>query len=622
MKLSANNINDTDVLKFLTCGSVDDGKSTLIGRMLYDSNLLLEDQIGSLKKESKKNNKNSDILDFSLLVDGLQSEREQGITIDVAYRYFSTKKRKFIAADSPGHLQYTRNMVTAASNCNLAVILIDARKGILNQTKRHTYILSCFGIKHIVVAINKMDLVQYSQEIYKNISNEYYKFSQGLNFETISTIPMSATLGDNITNTSSNMPWYNGPCFLEYIENIEIENNLALKPFRMPVQWVNRANIDFRGYAGKICAGQINIGDHIILAKNGIKSKVKNIYLGENELQSAYCGQSIILTLEDEIDISRGDILSSTNDRPENGRQFQAQVIWMGETPLFPSRQYLLKSATKTVSCSITEIKHKIDFDNFKHLAAKKLVMNEIGLVNIETIENLTLEPFSKNKTTGSFILIDKETNLTVAAGMIDFMLRRASNINWQHLEINKTIRSNIKKQKPVILWLTGLSGAGKSTIANLIDAKLTGLGFHTYLLDGDNIRHGINKDLGFTEEDRVENIRRVAEIAKLMIDAGLITIVSLISPFESERKMARELVDNSEFVEIYVDTPLDIAEKRDVKGLYKKARSGLLKNFTGIDSPYEIPLNPELVLNTIKHKPEELADIILNYLAENKYIN
>ena len=609
-----------DVLRFLTCGSVDDGKSTLIGRILYDTKLILDDQMSNLVRDSHKYGSTEEDIDFALLVDGLQSEREQGITIDVAYRFFTTDKRKFIVADTPGHEQYTRNMATGASNCDLAIILIDARKGVLPQSRRHSYIASLLGIKHIVVAINKIDLVDYSQEIFEQIKQQYLEFAQGLGFNSIYTIPVSARFGDNVINKSDNMKWYRGDTLLSYLENIEIAEDLEAKPFRMPVQLVNRPNLDFRGFAGTIASGTIKKGDEIIVSQSGVKSKVSEIYAADVRQDVAYAKQAVTIILEDEIDISRGDVLATPKERPALGKQFKANLIWMDDAELVPGRKYFLKCATKTVLCAITEIKHKVDINTFQQLAAKTLKLNEIAVVNIDTLEDLAIDAYSENKTTGSFIIIDRANNRTVGAGMVDFVLRRSTNVHWQSLEINKKLRSDALGQKPVILWFTGLSGAGKSTIANLVEKKLKYMGRNTYLLDGDNVRHGLNKDLGFTEADRVENIRRVAEVSKLMLDAGLIALVSFISPFTAERKMARDLVENGEFIEIYVKTTLEVAEQRDVKGLYKKARAGNLKNFTGIDSPYEEPTDPELVLDTISHSAEDLAQSVVDYLLQNNY--
>ena len=610
-----------DLLRFLTCGSVDDGKSTLIGRLLYDTKLIFEDQLASIEKDSKKHGTVGDDIDLALLVDGLQAEREQGITIDVAYRFFTTDKRKFIVADTPGHEQYTRNMATGASNSDLAVILIDARKGILTQTRRHSFIVSLLGIKHVVLAVNKIDLMDYSQDVFNEIVADYQAFAADFGFETLQAIPMSARYGDNVLDRSKNLPWYKGPTLVEHLETVQIDQDQSTKPFRLQVQWVNRPDLNFRGFSGTISSGTVRPGDEVLVAKSGKSSKVKSIVTYDGDLPVAAAGQAITLTLEDEIDISRGDVLSAIDARPEVSDQFQARLIWMSEQELIPGRTLLIKIGARTVSASVTEIKHQTDVNTFAHIAAKTLKLNEVAVVNIALQEPVAFDPYADNHEMGAFIVIDRVSNLTLGAGMIDHGLRRATNVHWQALDVNKATRAGAKNQKPVVLWFTGLSGAGKSTIANLVEKKLLSLSHHTYLLDGDNVRHGLNKDLGFTDADRVENIRRVAEVSKLMIDAGLVTLVSFISPFCAERQMARELLGAGEFIEIYVSTPLDVVEKRDVKGLYAKARAGEIRNFTGIDSPYEAPENPELTLDTATRTPEVLAEQVVAYMLENGFL-
>ena len=605
------------LLRFLTCGSVDDGKSTLIGRLLYDTKLIFEDQLVGIEKDSKKFGTVGDDIDLALLVDGLQAEREQGITIDVAYRFFTTEKRKFIVADTPGHEQYTRNMATGASNSDLAVILIDARKGILTQTRRHSFIVSLLGIKHVVLAVNKIDLMDYSQEVFDTIVADYRAFAADFGFETLQAIPLSARYGDNVLTRSDHMPWYAGPTLVDHLETVDIDRDDTSRPFRLQVQWVNRPDLNFRGFSGTVSSGTVRPGDPIVVAKSGKTSTVKAISTYDGNLPTASAGQAVTLTLGDEIDISRGDVLSAPDARPEVADQFQAHLIWMSEEPLLPGRPYIVKIGPKSVSATVTAIKHKIDVNTFGELAAKDLQLNEVAVVNIVTQEPIAFDPYGDNHDMGAFIVIDRVSNLTLGAGMIDHALRRASNVHWQALDVSKASRSNAKRQKPVVLWFTGLSGAGKSTIANLVEKKLLSLSHHTYLLDGDNVRHGLNKDLGFTPADRVENIRRVAEVARLMVDAGLITLVSFISPYRAERQLARDLLQPGEFVEIHVATPLAVAEARDVKGLYKKARAGDLKNFTGIDSPYEAPETPELVLDTTSTSPDVLAEQIVTYLFD-----
>jgi bifunctional enzyme CysN/CysC len=605
------------LLRFITCGSVDDGKSTLIGRLLYESKLIFEDQLAALEADSKKIGTQGGELDFALLVDGLAAEREQGITIDVAYRFFSTDRRKFIVADTPGHEQYTRNMVTGASTADVAVILIDARKGVLTQTRRHSYIVSLLGIRHVVLAINKMDLMEYSQQTFDEIVATYREFAQQIGLTNIVPVPLSALRGDNMLEHSARMPWYQGPTLMEHLESVEIEDDLQHKPFRLPVQWVNRPNQDFRGFAGTIASGTIRRGDTVRALPSGRTSRVTRIVGYEQDLDTAVAGQSITLTLADEIDVSRGDVLAAADSPPAVSDQFQATIIWMHDEPMLRGRPYIIKLGTRTLTGSITTPRHKVNVNTLERLAAKQLELNEIGVCNLSFDRPVPFDAYADNRETGGFILIDKLSNDTVGAGLLNFALRRAENIHWQALDVNKTARSSLKGQRACVLWFTGLSGAGKSTVANLVEKRLHALGRHTYTLDGDNVRHGLNKDLGFTDADRVENIRRVAEVSKLMVDAGLIVLVSFISPFRSERRLARELMQPGEFLEVFVDTPLAEAEKRDVKGLYKKARRGELKNFTGIDSPYEPPEHPEIHLQTVFHSPEEAAEQILKTLRD-----
>ncbi len=605
------------LLRFITCGSVDDGKSTLIGRLLYESKLIFEDQLAALEADSKKVGTQGGDLDFALLVDGLAAEREQGITIDVAYRFFSTDRRKFIVADTPGHEQYTRNMVTGASTADVAVILIDARRGVLTQTRRHSFIASLLGIRHIVLAINKMDLVEYSPEIFETIVKEYRDFAEQIGLKDITPIPLSALKGDNMLERSSRMSWYRGPTLMEYLEAVEIEDDLQSKPFRLPIQWVNRPNQNFRGFAGTIASGVVRKGDAIRALPSGRQSRIARIVTQDGDLDEAVAGQSITLTLTDEIDVSRGDVISSSDSPPAVADQFQCTIIWMHDEPMLPGRPYLLKLGTRTVTGSITAPKYKVNVNTLEHLAAKQLELNEIGVCNISLDRPVAFDPYADNREMGGFILIDKLSNDTVGAGLLSYALRRAENIHWQALDVNKQARSALKGQRACVLWFTGLSGAGKSTVANLVEKRLHALGRHTYTLDGDNVRHGLNKDLGFTDADRVENIRRVAEVSKLMVDAGLIVLVSFISPFRSERRLARELMQSGEFFEVFVDTPIEEAEKRDPKGLYRKARRGELKNFTGIDSPYEPPERAEIHLRTALFSPEEAAEQILNTLRD-----
>lgn len=601
------------MLRFLTCGSVDDGKSTLIGRLLYDSKMIFEDQLATLEADSKRVGTQGGEIDFALLVDGLAAEREQGITIDVAYRFFTTEKRKFIVADTPGHEQYTRNMVTGASTADLAVILIDARKGVLTQTRRHSYLVQLLGIRHVVLAVNKMDLVGYDQAVFDRILADYTEFARSIGIEAFTAIPISGFKGDNITGLSANMPWYDGTALLPHLETVELDVTAdQARPFRMPVQWVNRPNLDFRGFAGLIASGSIRPGDPIRVLPSGKTSSIARIVSLEGDRDLAVAGESVTLTLKDEIDCSRGQVIVAAQAPLEVADQFETTIVWMDEVELVPGRAYWLKIGTQTVSATVQQPKYEVNVNTQEHLATKTLDLNAIGVANITTDREIPFAPYGENRDLGGFILIDKLTNHTVAAGMIHFALRRAQNIHWQATDIGRDHHAAQKNQTPAVLWLTGLSGSGKSTIANIVERKLARMNRHTFLLDGDNVRHGLNKDLGFTEADRVENIRRVGEVAKLMTDAGLIVITAFISPFRSERDMVRGMMQPGEFIEVFVDTPLDVAEKRDVKGLYAKARSGQLKNFTGIDSPYEGPENPELRIDTTTMTPEEAADLII----------
>ena len=606
-----------DLLRFITCGSVDDGKSTLIGRLLYEAKMLFEDQLTALEADSKKMGTQGGNLDFALLVDGLAAEREQGITIDVAYRAFTTDKRKFIVADTPGHEQYTRNMATGASTADLAIILIDARKGVLTQTRRHTFIATLLGIKNLVVAVNKMDLMDYRQDVFDKIEADYRAFAKSIGATDITVIPLSALAGDNVIDRSSNMPWYHGSTLMAHLETVPVGDDLAERPFRMPVQWVNRPDQNFRGFSGTIASGTVKPGDAIKVLPSAKTSIVERIATYDGDLAAGVAGQSLTITLKDEIDVSRGDVMCIANSPVEVSDQFQVEVLWMGDEPMLPGRQYIIKTGTKQVPGTLEEIKYKVNVNTMEHVAAKTLTLNEIGVCNLELDTAIGFTPYDENRHLGSFIVIDRFTNTTVGMGLIRFALRRAANIHWQALDVNKASRAAKADQKPAVLWFTGLSGSGKSTIANLVEKKLHVMGHMTYLLDGDNVRHGLNRDLGFTDADRVENIRRVAEVSKLMVDAGLIVLVSFISPFRSERLMARELVEKGEFIEIFVDTPLAEAEKRDVKGLYAKARRGEIKNFTGISSAYERPENPEIRVETTSLSAEDAAERIVTHLKE-----
>jgi bifunctional enzyme CysN/CysC len=609
---------EKSLLRFITCGSVDDGKSTLIGRLLWDSKMIYEDQLAALEADSRKVGTQGGAIDYALLLDGLQAEREQGITIDVAYRFFSTDRRKFIVADTPGHEQYTRNMVTGASTAQVAIILIDARKGVLIQTKRHSYLVALVGIRHVVLAVNKMDLVDFSAARFHAIREEYEAFAADLGFEEITAIPISALNGDNVLERSGHTPWHAGPTMMEYLETVQVDDEALARPFRLPVQWVSRPDLDFRGFAGTVASGRVRPGDEVVVASSGKSSHVSRIVTMDGDLEEAVAGQAVTLTLTDEIDISRGDLLCPPQARPEYVDQFEARLVWLQEEALLPGRSYLLKSGTTTVPAQVSALKYKVNVNTLQHEPGKTLELNEVGVCNVALGKAIAFDPYRENRATGSFILIDRLTNATVGAGMVDFALRRATNIHWQSLDIDRHTRALAKKQKPCVLWFTGLSGAGKSTVANLVEKRLHSLGKHTYLLDGDNIRHGLNKDLGFTDVDRVENIRRVAEVARLFVDAGIIVLVSFISPFRSERQMARELFGPGEFLEVYVSTPLEVCEQRDPKGLYGKARAGILKNFTGIDSVYEIPEQAEIVVDTSSTPADELAEEIVRRLPQD----
>jgi bifunctional enzyme CysN/CysC len=612
------------MLRFITCGSVDDGKSTLIGRLLYDSKMIFEDQLSALENDSKKQGTQGQEIDFALLVDGLAAEREQGITIDVAYRFFNTEKRKFIVADCPGHEQYTRNMVTGASTADLAVILVDARKGVLVQTRRHSYLCHLIGIRHLVLAVNKMDLVDYDQQVFDRIVADYAAFAQSIGIEQFTALPISGFKGDNITALSDKTPWFKGPTLVDHLETVAVDAAADLsKPFRLPVQWVNRPNLDFRGFAGLIAAGSVKPGDQVRVLPSGKTSTVERIVTLDGDLDEAVAGQSVTVTLADEIDCSRGDVIAAADAPPQAADQFEATLVWMDDDPLHVGRAYWLKLGTQTVSATVQQPKYAVNVNDpagiGSHLAVKTLELNAIGVTEVTCDRAIVFEPYTDSRALGGFILIDKITNRTVAAGMLKFSLRRAQNVHWQALDVSREAHAALKNQRPAVLWFTGLSGSGKSTIANLVEKKLHAMGHHTFLLDGDNVRHGLNKDLGFTEADRIENIRRVGEVAKLMTDAGLIVLTAFISPFAAEREMVRKMLPKGEFIEIFVDTPLAEAERRDVKGLYRKARAGELKNFTGIDSPYEAPEQPELRIDTTRESPELAAERIVDYVLGNR---
>jgi bifunctional enzyme CysN/CysC len=611
---------DRPTLRFVTCGSVDDGKSTLVGRLLYDSKLLLDDQLTALESESKVAGTTGGDLDFALLVDGLQAEREQGITIDVAYRFFATQRRRFVVADTPGHVQYTRNMATGASSADLAVVLIDARKGVITQTRRHSHILGLLGVRHVVLAVNKMDLVGYDADRFEAIAVEYRMIAAQLGIHQVQCVPVVARDGDNIFARSSRMPWYSGPTIMDQLETVDVSGDIESRPLRLPVQWVNRPNAEFRGFSGRIASGTVHRGDAIKVQPSGRATHVAGIITAAGERDRAVAGQSVTLTLADEVDVSRGDVLTS-GTAPLVSDQLAAHLVWFDDDAMLPGRRYVLKSGSSTTGAVISTLKHRVSIDTMEHQAATTLGANEIGYVNLSLDRPLVFEAYRDDRELGSFILIDALSHRTAAAGMIDFSLRRASNVRWQALDVDKSLRARLKQQRPCVLWLTGLSGAGKSSIANLVDKRLSDLGRHTYLLDGDNIRHGLNRDLGFTNEARVENIRRVAEVAKLFADAGMIALVSLISPFRSEREMARNLLDPGEFIEIHIATPLAECERRDPKGLYRRARAGELPNFTGIDQAYEPPETPEISIDTSAMSAEAACERIISYLQERRYV-
>ena len=611
----ASEAQDKGLLRFLTCGSVDDGKSTLIGRLLYDSKLIFEDQLATLERDSKKHGTDGENIDFALLVDGLEAERQQGITIDVAYRFFNTRKRSFIVADTPGHEQYTRNMATGASNCELAIILIDARKGVLTQTRRHSYICSLLGVKHLAVAVNKIDLVGYDQDVFDSIVAEYRAFAETLGFASITPIPMSARFGDNVTTRSAKTPWYAGQTLIELLETIDVDSDETKKPFRFPVQWVNRPDLDFRGFSGTIASGRVRPGDPVVVAASGRQSTVARIVTFDGDLKEAQAGDAVTITLADEVDIARGDLLVPPTARPEVADQFAAHLLWMAEEPLLPGREYLMRIGTRYVPVRVTALKHKIDVDSLEHLAGRTLALNEIGLCNLSSSSQIAFDPYEENRETGAFILIDRYTNATVGAGMITFGLRRASNIHTHAHLVSREERETLNGHRAAVLWFTGLSGSGKSTIANLVERRLHERGVRTFLLDGDNVRHGLNRDLGFADADRVENVRRVGEVAKLFTEAGLVVLCSFISPFRNERQMVRELLADGDFVEIFVDTPLEDCIKRDPKGLYAKALKGEIANFTGVSSPYEAPEAADIVLPTAELSAAEAADQVLETL-------
>ena len=617
--IAADDAATRPALRFLTCGSVDDGKSTLIGRLLYEQNLIFDDHLAALERDSRKHGTNGAAVDFALLLDGLETEREQGITIDVAYRYFSTPRRAFVVADTPGHEQYTRNMATGASNADLAVLLVDARKGLLAQTRRHAIIASLLGIRYVVLAVNKVDLVGYDQTVFTDIATAFADFAAGLGFKEIRAIPISARDGDNVSAPSIHTPWYRGPDLLDYLETVDVEDERAEQPFRMPVQWVNRPNLDFRGFAGTIAGGTLRVGDEIAVLPSGQTSTVRSIISGGVEVDDAEACDAVTVTLADEIDIARGDMLAGLRERPQVADQFAAHLVWMSPEPLLPGRTYLMKLNHATLAATVTELKHKLDVNTLNKLAAKALTFNEVAVCNLSIARPVAFDAYADNRETGAFILIDRYSNETVAAGTIDFALRRATNVHLQNITVGKAARSELMHQKPAVLWFTGLSGAGKSTVANLVEAGLHARGIHTIMLDGDNVRHGLNKDLGFTETDRVENIRRIGEVAKLMTDAGLIVLCSFISPFRAERQMVRERLPEGEFIEIFVDTPLDTCIARDPKGLYRRAQAGEIKNFTGIDQPYEAPERPELHLRAGEDSAEALAVRVIDELVRRK---
>jgi bifunctional enzyme CysN/CysC len=602
-------------LRFLTCGSVDDGKSTLIGRLLYDAHLVFDDQMDALVRDSRRYGNAGSEMELALLLDGLEAERQQGITIDVAYRFFATERRSFIVADAPGHEQYTRNMATGASIADLAVVLVDARKGLLPQTRRHSHICALLGIRHVVLAINKIDLVGYAEDVFERIAREFSDFAARFDFRSIMPIPISARHGDNVTTKSDKTSWFQGPSLIAHLESVDVESDIAAKSFRFPVQWVNRPDADFRGLAGTVASGRIRRGADILVLPAGTFARVARIVTADGECEEATAGEAVTLTLEEEIDVARGDLLVSREDRAQVGDQFAADILWMAETPLFPGRTYLMRIGTTWTPASVTAIKHKFDVNTLEHLAARKLSVNEIAFCNLATAAPVAFDPYVENRETGAFILVDRDTNQTLAAGMIRFALRRATNIHWEKLAVDKAARAGLKRQEPRVLWFTGLSGSGKSTIARIVELKLHAQGYHTYMLDGDNVRHGLSRDLGFTDADRVENIRRIGEVAKLMLDAGLIVLCAFISPFHAERETVRDLLQPGEFIEIFVDAPLEECIRRDPKGLYAKAKAGLLTNFTGLDSPYDLPTAPDLHLDTMAASADELAAVVLERL-------
>jgi bifunctional enzyme CysN/CysC len=603
------------LLRFITCGSVDDGKSTLIGRFLYESKLVFEDHLAALEADSKKVGTQGNELDFALLVDGLAAEREQGITIDVAYRFFSTERRKFVVADTPGHEQYTRNMVTGASTADLAVILVDSRKGILTQTRRHSFLVSLLGIRHVILAVNKLDLVDYSREVFETIDAEYRTFAAELGITDVVSIPLSALRGDNVTERSANTPWYTGPTLVEHLEAVEVDHDLDARPFRFVVQWVNRPDLNFRGYSGVVVGGTVRPGDRVRIVPSGVESTVTRVVTYDGDLEEAVAGESVTLCLADEIDVSRGDVVAAATAPPSVADQFETHIVWMSEDEMLPARRYLVKMGATTVGATIDHPKHQVNVNTLEHVAAKTLELNQIGICNVYLDRPIPFDPYVENRDMGGFIVIDRLTNNTVGAGLVHFALRRAENVHWQAIEVDRKAHAVLKGQRPSVIWFTGLSGAGKSTIANIVERKLHANGRHTYLLDGDNLRHGLNRDLGFTTADRVENVRRTAEVASLMADAGLIVLVSLISPYRAERRMARDLIGEQQFLEIFVDTPLDVAEERDRKGLYAKARRGEIPNFTGIGAPYEAPEQPDLHILTSDFSPEQAADAVIDLL-------
>ena len=604
-----------DTLRFITCGSVDDGKSTLIGRLLHEARLIFDDQLAALDADSRKFGTQDGDVDFALLVDGLAAEREQGITIDVAYRYFTTDRRKFVVADTPGHEQYTRNMATGASTASLAIIMVDARKGVLAQTRRHAFTASLLGIRHVVLAVNKMDLADYAQDVFDGITEDFHALNEQLGFEGIQPIPVSALKGDNILAVSGNMPWYSGPALMTHLEEVDVSGGPD-GPLRLPVQYVIRPNQDFRGYAGRVAGGRVSKGDRVKILPSGQDAGIESILLGDERVGHAEAGQSVTVTIDGDLDISRGDMIVAADEPAEIADQFRATIIWMNEAEMLPGRRYILKTEGRSATATMARPRYRVNVNSYERQPADTLSLNDIATCNISLDRPIAFDPYQANRTTGSFILIDPDTNATAGAGMIEFALRRSQNIHWQAMDVDKSQRAGTKGQKACVLWFTGLSGSGKSTIANIVEKKLHAMGRHTMLLDGDNVRHGLNRDLGFTDADRVENIRRIGEVSKLMVEAGMITLVSFISPFASEREMARAMLEEGEFIEIYVDTPLEEAERRDVKGLYKKARAGELKNFTGIDSPYEAPANPEIRVNTVELSPEEAADRIIRHMG------